>query len=43
MGIAIPGYYLRVRRERARAILKLLKSLSFPWRARRAARTHCAA
>jgi hypothetical protein len=43
MGIAIPGYYLRVRRERARAIHKLLKNLFSLRRPRHAARAHCAA
>jgi hypothetical protein len=43
MGIARPGYYLRVRRERARAIHALLKALFNFRRSRHAARAHCAA
>lgn len=42
MGVPNPGYYLRVRRERARLILRFLRSLSFSRRPGHAARTHLA-
>ncbi len=45
MGIANPGYYLRVRRERSRLALRMLKHLLAhrPKETRHAARTHCPA